>query len=116
METETVRLIVSFLSGGALGSIITHKCTLARERRNRRRDFTGFLGSWLVDIQRVRYGDAASTYTAYLAKVSDFGGQATMIEKDFWRKQKFKQMCTPPLTSKRRSARRHCRGLPRRCG
>lgn len=45
--------MVSFLSGGASGSIITIVVSGYRDKRQRRRAFSGFLRSWRAEIASV---------------------------------------------------------------
>lgn len=90
---ESIKIIAGILGGGVIASVITHRLTLNREARDRRSDFRGFLGRWLVDIQRVTGGDTAKTYTAYIAQVQHLGGYAAKLDRDFFQKRKFRKMC-----------------------
>lgn len=82
-----------------LGTFLGHRLVLNREARARKVDFRGFLGRWLIDIQRAHAGDAEGTYRAYLANVQHLGGYAAKLSRDFpLRRRRFKAMCNELAT------------------
>jgi len=85
--------ILGSLSTNVIVSAVTHRLTINREARDRKSDFREFLGGWLIDIQRVTGGETGKTYDVYIDKVRNFGGYAARLDRDFFRRRKFKKMC-----------------------
>jgi hypothetical protein len=97
--SDPYSLITGILGGGVLGTWLGHRLVINREARARKVDFRGFLGRWLVDIQRVHGGDSDETYRAYLANVQHVGGYAAKLNRDFpFRRRRFKAMCNELAT------------------
>ena len=91
---EAVRIIGSGIVGGLIGSFITHRLTLSRERRSgkatRKRNFLAFMRTWQIEIGRtyLESGGFARKPIAFSDVVSSFAGECQSIRGDFDKKKR----------------------------
>ncbi len=83
---EYIDLIVTFLGGGAVGSIITACITSRRDKKYRRRVFVGFLQKWKAEIAAPNRGPTQvivvtdPAILAYDSKLADFCEQVALVK------------------------------------
>src|SRR2546429_2686248 len=85
---EEWALIVAFLSGSFVSTVISHFLTITIESRHRKRAMRGFLGRWLGRIIHTR--DLATAYSDWL---EHFWGHYAETYPDVRRKGEFHKRC-----------------------
>lgn len=94
----TCSYVITFLSGGAAGSIITAVWNGCREKKRRRAGFRGFLQQWKSRISAPHRGADVvravvdSAVTAYDAGLPDFRDWIEKVRGDFRGDQRFESL------------------------
>ncbi len=84
-----VAIIISFLGGGAVGSVITAIVTGCRDKRRRRQAFLGFLRQWHTEISMPRLGPdklglgVNAALESYYAKLPSFKAEVERVRDAF---------------------------------
>ena len=95
---DPTTIIVSFLSGGVTGSIITACVTGSRDKKHRRNAFIGFLEKWKAEISAPDRGPTiigvatAPAIKAYDAKVGAFKEQVAIVRDVFSGNHRFETL------------------------
>ena len=77
-------VIISFLSGGVAGSLITYFLTRRNEKENRKRAFLAFMAQWKSEVETC--GQPQKLAEDFSAKVHVFMGEADKVRRDFYLK------------------------------
>ncbi len=78
--TSIVSLILTFLSGGAIGTLLGHWFAIGREKTERRRNFLGFMGRFRSEAERATF---PSHFTnLFTEKVHQFREETGRIRPD----------------------------------
>src|SRR5438046_1096847 len=85
---EPWSLIVAFLSGSFVSTVIGHFLTISAESRHRKRAIRGFLGRWLGRV--IHQKDLVAIYSDWL---EHFWGHYAEVYPDVRRKAEFYKRC-----------------------
>ena len=90
--------IISLLSGGAAGAIITAIIAACRNKEQRRRAFIGFLARWKAELSVPDRGpdrlrcETDKAVVIYESKLPDFCDWISQVRKDFTNDQRFESL------------------------
>jgi hypothetical protein len=82
-------VFIAALFGAVVGSLATHGFTLARDRRNRRGAFLGYLLMWRSNIAREAPHDKERVWQAYLHGVHAYHLELGKITEDYLKNAQF---------------------------